>query len=106
MTIDPRDDATTPVVKGITPRLSYSSNNTKGPAMSSMASSHYITTAPGRIHGTEKGTSRAPAPQPGEDNLNPIFSLSDMLDNPEEYGHRKLKHRENTVKKIIESIYF
>jgi len=104
--LDPRDDATTPVVKGMTPRLTYSSsNNTKGPAMSSMASSRYITTAPGRIHGTEKGTSRAPAPPPGEGNLNPIFSLADMLSN-DEIAFLKFQNNVNKIKNIMEIINF
>ena len=107
VTIDPRDDSNNPVPMGISPRLSYrSATNTKGPSISGMASSHYITNAPGRIHGTEKGTSRAPAPLPGEENVNPIFSLTDLLDSPDEYAIRKFRSQENKVKKIIESIIF
>ena len=104
--LDPRDDATTPIVKGMTPRLTYSSsNNTKGPAMSSMASSHYITTAPGRIHGTQYGTSRAPLPRHDETNDNPVYSLTDMLDN-EDYAFQKFQNNVNKIKNIMEMIYF
>lgn len=109
MTIDPRDDSTSPVAKGISPNLTYRGSSGQKVTKTSMSSTTYpkLYTRPRvDMSATQYGTSRAPLPQKGEENLNPIFSLSDMLDNPEEYGHRKLKHRENTVKKIIESIYF
>lgn len=91
---------TTTAVKGMVPFIQRPKTNVKGPSMNGMASAQYIRNKPGRIHGTEKGTSRAPAPLKGEKNLNPIFSLSDMLEK-EELAYVKFQNEQNKIKKII-----
>ena len=105
--IDPRDDATTPAMKGmLSPgQFTYSKSNIKGPAFGSQSSATYIRNKPGRISGTQWGTSRAPAPSSEEENDNTEFSLQDMLKNPEEYA--LLKHRKETqkIKNTLKEIF-
>ena len=106
--IDPREDSKNPgMTNSITPGngMLNTTTNAKGPSMSGMANAPYIKLAPGRIHGTEKGTSRAPAPLPGEENLNPIFSLEDILEFPEEYNIRRLQRQKKEFDKVIKEIF-
>lgn len=104
---DPRDDSNNPTMKNsIVANIgAYNTKtNTKGPS-TGIVSSTYITNSPGRKkYATERGTSRAPYPNQYEPNVNPIFSLKDMLDYPEEYAMRKFQIQQNKIKKIINEI--
>jgi len=96
-------DHTTTISKGISPRISYRSNtNTKGPAVGAQASATYIRNAPGRIGGTQYGTSRAPLPRHDEEDDN-IFSLMDLKD-PMERSFLKHQKRVNRLKNMIISL--
>ena len=90
------ENATTPVMQGISPRLSYRSKNTKGPAFGVQSRATYIRDKPGRISGTQYGTSRAPI------NLintsEPIWSLSDL----DPYDDAMSRH--NRIKRFILSL--
>jgi len=78
LTMEFAGDHTTPVSKGLSPRLTYRTRtNTKGPAMGAGGGAMYIRNKPGRQDGTQFGTSRAPLPKHYEDEEN-IWSLSDI----------------------------
>ncbi len=96
-------DHTTTAVKGISPRLTYRTRtNTKGPAMGSQSNAMYIRSAPGRISGTQYGTSRSPLPRHNEDD-ELIFSLTDLKD-PMERAFLKHQKNVNRVKNMIISL--
>tara|TARA_Y100001973_G_C5124500_1_gene294405 strand:- start:104 stop:604 length:501 start_codon:yes stop_codon:yes gene_type:complete len=96
-------DHTTTAVKGISPRLSYRSNtNTKGPAFGVQTPATYIRDRPGRISGTQYGTSRAPMPIVDDDETS-IFSISDLSD-PMERSFIKHQKRVNRIKNMINSL--
>ena len=96
-------DHTTTAAKGISPRLSYrSKTNTKGPALGSQSSAMYIRDRPGRIGGTQYGSSRAPLPRHDEEDDN-IFSLVDLKD-PMERSFLKHQKRVNRLKNMIISL--
>jgi hypothetical protein len=58
---------------------------------------------PGRKSGTDRGWSRSPDKMKGEKNINPVFSLIDMLDK-DELSFIKFQNEENKIKKIINEI--
>lgn len=101
---------TTPVVQGISPRITYRQKgptgtvprNTKGPAFGTQSNAKYIRSAPGRLGGTEFGTSRAPLPRHDEYDEN-IFSLMDLKD-PMERSFLAQQKRVNKVKSMVNSI--
>lgn len=104
------EDHTTTAVKGISPRLTYRQKdtyntvpkNTKGPSVGSQSSAQYIRNAPGRISGTQYGTSRAPRPRYDEYDDN-VFSLFDLKD-PMERAFLHHQDRVNRVKNLINEI--
>ncbi len=104
------EDSTTPVVKGISPRITYRQKNTystvpkntKGPAYGTQSSAQYIRDRPGRISGTQYGTSRAPLPRHDEDD-DPVFSLFDLSD-PMERSFLSHQKRVNKIKSMINFI--
>ena len=104
------EDHTTPVMKGLSPRLTYRQKNsystvpknTKGPGLGTQSSAQYIRNAPGRISGTQYGTSRAPLPRHDEYDEN-IFSLFDLSD-PMERSFIHHQKRVNRVKNLIKEI--
>ncbi len=98
LTMEFAGDHTTPVVKGISPRITYRANNTKGPSMSGQAAATYIRNAPGRKSGTQFGTARAPLPKHFEDDDN-IWSLTDLSD-----PHDKAIQRQNKLRRYIQSL--
>jgi len=76
----------------------------KGPALG--RASHggsIIRHAPGRKSGTDRGWSRSPDTQKGKKNINPIFSLTDLLDK-DELSFIKFQNEENKIKKIINEL--
>lgn len=87
-------------MKGLSPRLTYrSKTNTKGPAFGTQSSATYIRNAPGRISGTQYGTSRANIlDDDGIDNK--IFNLNDLNDPME----RSFKKQQNKINKVLMSI--
>lgn len=101
---------TTTISKGISPRLTYRQKgprgtvpkNTKGPAFGTQSTAQYIRNAPGRISGTQFGTSRAPLPH-HEDDIENIFSLFDMSD-PMERSFLRQQKRVNKIKNLINEI--
>lgn len=88
---------TNTAAKGLSPRLTYRGKNTKGPALGAQGSATYIRSRPGRISGTQYGTSRAPLPKHYEDDYN-VWSLQDI--DP----HDKAMQRQNRVRKFIFSL--
>lgn len=101
---------TTTAVKGISPRLTYRQKdsyntvpkNTKGPGFGTQSTAQYIRNAPGRISGTQFGTSRAPLPRHDEYDDN-VFSLFDLAD-PMERAFLHHQKRVNRVKSLIKEI--
>ena len=101
---------TTTISKGISPRLTYRQKdsyntvpkNTKGPAFGTQSSAQYIKNKPGRISGTQYGTSRAPLPNHDEYDEN-IFSLFDLKD-PMERSFIFHQKRVNSIKNLIKEI--
>lgn len=101
------EDHTTPISKGISPRLTYRQKkspgpvpkNTKGPAFGAQSTAQYIRNRPGRISGTQYGTSRAPLPRADEFD-DPIFSLFDLKD-PMERSFLRHQKRVNRIKSLI-----
>ena len=101
---------TTPVVQGISPRITYRQKrtsgpvprNTKGPAFGTQSNAKYIRSAPGRKGGTEYGSSRAPLPRHDEYDDN-IFSLMDLKD-PMERSFLNQQKRVNNVKNMVNLI--
>ena len=89
---------TNTVSKGLSPRLTYRGNNTKGPALGTQSAATYIRSRPGRKSGTQFGTSRAPRPKFYEDDEN-IWSLSDIGD-----PHDRALKRQNKIRKFIFSL--
>ena len=104
------EDHTTPVVKGLSPRLTYRQKdthstvpkNTKGPGFGTQSTAQYIRNAPGRKSGTQFGTSRAPLPRHDDYDDN-IFSLFDLKD-PMERSFLHHQKRVNKVKNLIKEI--
>ena len=104
------EDHTTPVMKGISPRLTYRQKNTyntvpknkKGPAFGAQSTAQYIRNKPGRVSGTQFGTSRAPLPKHDEYDDN-IFSLFDLKD-PMERSFLYHQKRVNKIKSLINEI--
>lgn len=104
------EDHTTPVMQGLSPRLTYRQKdnhntvpkNTKGPGFGTQSAAQYIRNAPGRISGTQFGTSRAPLPRHDEYDEN-IFSLFDLAD-PMERAFLHHQKRVNKVKSLIKEI--
>ena len=90
-------DHTTTVAKGLSPRLTYRGKNTKGPALGAQGAATYIRNRPGRISGTQYGTSRAPLPRHHEDDYN-VWHLNDI--DP----HSRAIQRQNRVRKFIFSL--
>jgi len=97
LTMEFAGDHTTTVSKGLSPRLTYRANNTKGPSMNAQGSATYIRNAPGRKSGTHFGTARAPLPKDYEDDEN-IWSLSDI--DPADQA----MERQNRVMRYIQSL--
>ena len=97
LTMEFAGDHTTPVVKGISPRMTYRANNSKGPSMNGQAAATYIRSAPGRKSGTHFGTARAPLPKEHEDDDN-VWSLSDI--DP----HDQAIERQNRIRRYIQSL--
>jgi len=103
-------DHTTPIMKGISPRLTYRQTdplgpvpkNTKGPAFGTQSTAQYIRNKPGRISGTQFGTSRAPLPRHDEYDDN-VFSLFDLKD-PMERSFLFHQKRVNRIKNLINEI--
>jgi len=98
LTMEFAGDHTTPVMKGMSPRLTYRANNSKGPSISGNTAATYIRDAPGRKSGTQYGTSRAPMPKHFEDDEN-VWSLSDIQD-----PHDQAVERQNKLRKYIQSL--
>ncbi|GEM_PF-3225425 len=104
------EDHTTTITKGLSPRLTYRQKdsyntvpkNTKGPGFGTQSSAQYIRNAPGRISGTQFGTSRTPLPRHDEYDEN-IFSLFDLAD-PMERAFLHHQKRVNKVKSLIKEI--
>ena len=104
------DQHTTTAVAGISPRITYrqkSSFNTvpkgsKGPGFGTQSTAQYIRNKPGRISGTQYGTSRAPLPYHDDDDEN-IFSLFDLKD-PMEKSYVQHQKRVNRIKSMINEI--
>ena len=104
------EDHTTTAVKGLSPRLTYRQKdsystvpkNTKGPGFGTQSTAQYIRNAPGRISGTQYGTSRAPLPRHDEYDDN-VFSLFDLAD-PMERAFLHHQNRVNRVKSLIKEI--
>jgi hypothetical protein len=101
---------TTTAVKGINPKLTYrkthSGNtvppNSKGPALGVQSNAKYIRSAPGRIGGTQYGTSRAPLPRADQYD-DRVFSLFDLAD-PMERSFIHQQKRVNKIKNMVNSI--
>ena len=101
------EDSTTPVVKGLSPRLTYRQKasystvpkNTKGPAHGTQTAAKYIRDMPGRQPGTQYGTSRAPLPRHDQYDDN-VFSLFDLKD-PMERAYLEDQKRINRIKNMI-----
>lgn len=89
-------DHTTTMSKGLSPRMSYRGKNTKGPALGAQGSATYIRNKPGRISGTQFGTSRPHKILTDLEDEN-IFNLSDMPDPME----RSFIRQQNRVKKVL-----
>ena len=98
LTMEFASDHTTPVMKGISPRITYRANNTKGPSQNAQGAATYIRNAPGRKSGTQFGTSRAPLPKEYEDDEN-VWSLSDIGD-----PYEKAVERQNKLRRYIQSL--
>lgn len=104
------EDHTTPIVKGLSPRLTYRQKdkhstvpkNTKGPGFGTQSSASYIRNKPGRQPGTQYGTSRAPLPR-HDDYDDRIFSLFDLKD-PMERSFLHHQKRVNRIKSLIKEI--
>ena len=72
-------DHTTPIMKGMVPNITYrTKTNKKGPSFTGQAASLFVRDRPGRISGTQYGTSRAPLPRAEED-IEPAFNLQDLI---------------------------
>jgi hypothetical protein len=101
---------TTPVVHGLSPRITYRQKgptgtvprNTKGPAFGTQSTAQYIRDRPGRISGTQYGSSRAPLPYHDEDDES-IFTLFDLKD-PMERSFISQQQRVNRIKRMINEI--
>jgi hypothetical protein len=76
--------------------------NTKGPAFGTQSTAQYIRNKPGRISGTQFGTSRAPLPRHDEYDDN-VFSLFDLKD-PMERSFLFHQKRVNRIKNLINEI--
>jgi len=104
------ENHTTSIVKGISPRLTYRQKdsystvpkNTKGPGFGTQSTAQYIRNKPGRISGTQFGTSRAPLPRHDEYDDN-VFSLFDLKD-PMERSFLHHQKRVNRIKNLINEI--
>jgi len=93
-------DHKNPVPQGLSPRLTYrSKGNTKGPALSAQGSATYIRNKPGRISGTQYGTSR-PHKILTDIEDDGIDRLQDMPDPME----RAFLRHQNRVKKTLNLI--
>jgi hypothetical protein len=57
------------ITKGISPRLTYRKAKIKGPAFGAQGNASYIKNRPGRLSGTQYGTSRAPIDDEFDDPL-------------------------------------
>ncbi len=91
---------TTTVVKGLSPRLTYrTSKNSKGPAFGTQSSATYIRNRPGRISGTQYGTSRAPFPLTdiGDESVEKLQDIPDPME-------RAFLRHQNRVKKTLNLI--
>ena len=88
---------TNKAASGLSPRLTYRGAKTKGPALGAQGAATYIRNKPGRISGTQYGTSRAPLPRHYEDDQN-IWNLQDI--DP----HMNAIKRQNRVRKFIFSL--
>ena len=97
LTMEFAGDHTTPIVKGISPRMTYRANNSKGPSQNGQGAATYIRNAPGRKSGTHFGTSRAPLPKEHEDDEN-VWSLTDI--DP----HQNAVERQNRIRRYIQSL--
>jgi len=106
------EDHTTPVMKGISPRLTYRQRdshgtvpkNTKGPAFGTQSTAQYIRNKPGRISGTQFGTSRAPLPRHDEydDSVFSLFDLKDPMERSFLYHQKRVNRVKNLIKEIEE----
>ena len=104
------EDHTTPAVKGITPRITYRQKgptgvvprNAKGPAFGTQSTAQYIRDRPGRISGTQFGTSRAPLPRHDEydDNIFSLFDLKDPMERSFLYHQKRVNKIKNLIKEI------
>tara|TARA_A100001011_G_C14307719_1_gene843986 strand:+ start:2208 stop:2792 length:585 start_codon:yes stop_codon:yes gene_type:complete len=96
-------DHTTPVMKGISPRITYRTRgNTKGPSQNAQASATYIRNAPLRRTGTQYGTSRAHK-MLTDINDSPIFNMEDLMDS-DNYSNEPFVKQQNRVKKVLLSL--
>jgi len=106
------EDHTTPAVKGLSPRLTYRQKdtystvpkNTKGPGFGTQSTAQYIRNKPGRISGTQFGTSRAPLPRHDEydDNVFSLFDLADPMERSFLYHQKRVNRVKNLIKEIEE----
>ena len=87
----------THAMQGISPRLTYrTNNNTKGPAFGVQSSATYIRNKPGKISGTQYGTSRSHKLLTDIEDES-IFNLDDMIDQME----RSMVRHNKATKQII-----
>jgi len=103
---------TTTAIKGISPRLTYRQKdsyntvpkNTKGPGFGTQSTAQYIRNKPGRISGTQFGTSRAPLPRHDEydDNIFSLFDLADPMERSFLYHQKRVNRVKNLIKEIEE----
>ena len=87
-------------VKGINPNFTYrSKSNSKGPALGAQGSALYIRNKPGRLSGTQYGTSRPHRPASKIDD-DRIFNLSDI----DEPMVKAFTRQQNKIKKVLSLI--
>ena len=106
------EDHTTAAVRGISPRITYRQKdshstvpkNTKGPGFGTQSTAQYIRNKPGRISGTQFGTSRAPLPRHDEydDNIFSLFDLKDPMERSFLYHQKRVNKVKNLIKEIEE----
>jgi hypothetical protein len=106
------EDHTTPITKGLSPRLTYRQKddyntvpkNTKGPGFGTQSNAQYIRNKPGRISGTQFGTSRAPLPNHDEydDNIFSLFDLKDPMERSFLHHQKRVNHIKSLIKEIEE----
>jgi hypothetical protein len=97
LTMEDATSHTNPIMKGMTPRLTYPKNNTKGTAFGVRANSLPITNKPARRTGTLRGWSKAPKPKNNE-KISNIWSLKDI----DPYNNAMI--RQNKIRKFINSL--